>query len=246
MLQKNEKNMNTNADNFPPEHMTPGEALTEARLAKNLTEVDVAKQLLLSKQIIIALENDDYSKIVAPVYAKGYLKAYAHLLGLSPEAILSSFERLNFYKDAQVFSDPAIKQSIENERAPVRRVSKVFPIRWAYYGIFALIILILVIVVTTHQFTTKDAAEDPAAKDGAVSLDVPAKETAKNNTAITLKSVDISKTSKEEPVEQNVALPGQNAEAGANDSKSETAALQDKAEEEAKLKAHKGRNRESE
>lgn len=37
-----------------------------------MTQDEVAKQLFLGKEIIASIEDDDYSKIVAPVYARGY------------------------------------------------------------------------------------------------------------------------------------------------------------------------------
>lgn len=75
-----------------PATLTSGQQLRKAREDKNFTQDEIAKQLLLSKEIIAALENDDYSKIIAPVYTRGYLVAYARLLQLSPETILKEFK----------------------------------------------------------------------------------------------------------------------------------------------------------
>jgi len=63
-----------------PLSLSIGQQLRTAREAQHLSIEDVSRQLLLSKQLINDIENDDYSKIAAPVYIRGYLRAYAQLL----------------------------------------------------------------------------------------------------------------------------------------------------------------------
>lgn len=84
---------------------TPGQMLKAAREAKNISIVDVSQRLLLSKQIITAIEADDYSKIYAKVYAEGYLKAYANFLQLPVDQIIEGFRSLNIYSESEVESN---------------------------------------------------------------------------------------------------------------------------------------------
>jgi|GEM_PF-6103909 len=73
--------------------LTPGQQLSQAREAKGLSLEMVAKQLFVSEKIIIALESDDYTKIVAPVYARGYLLSYARLMQIPTEPLLVEFAK---------------------------------------------------------------------------------------------------------------------------------------------------------
>lgn len=74
-----------------------GQKLRVARQQKGLTEAEVAGHLLLGKNVIVGLENDDYSSIIAEVYARGYLRAYAQFLQLPIDDILTDFNARGFY-----------------------------------------------------------------------------------------------------------------------------------------------------
>lgn len=80
---------------------TPGQIIKAVRESKNISLHEAAQRLLLSKQIVTAIEEDDYSKIVAKVYAEGYLKAYAKFLQIPVDDVLMSFRRMNFYSGAK-------------------------------------------------------------------------------------------------------------------------------------------------
>src|SRR3990172_4804451 len=72
----------------------PGRLLHEARLDLRLAPEDVAQILHLSSKQIVALEQDDYKNLPGPTYIRGYLRGYAQLLGLSPEKVLESYNKL--------------------------------------------------------------------------------------------------------------------------------------------------------
>jgi len=65
-----------------------GQQLRAAREEQGLSIEDVARHLLLSKQLINEIENDDYRKIPAPVYINGYLRSYAQLLKIPASSVL--------------------------------------------------------------------------------------------------------------------------------------------------------------
>lgn len=72
--------------------LTPGLLLSRARLAKRLTQEAVAEKLKLSTQWVKDIENNDYSYAGALIYAQGYLRSYARLVGVSEESVLDAFE----------------------------------------------------------------------------------------------------------------------------------------------------------
>lgn len=87
-----------NATDFHDKQMEltgPGRRLMEARNALNLSREDVARQLRLKLQTIIAIEEDRIDELPAPIYVIGYLRNYASLLKVPPEPITNSYEQLN-------------------------------------------------------------------------------------------------------------------------------------------------------
>jgi len=68
----------------------PGRLLARSRQAQNLSVADVARQLKLSGWQIEALEEGHYHKLPGPVFVRGFVRNYARLLRLDPEALLRS------------------------------------------------------------------------------------------------------------------------------------------------------------
>ena len=116
-----------------------GEQLSSVREAKGLSLAAVAEKLFLSKQRIIDVENDNYSSI-APVFARGYLKAYAKLLDLSVEEVLGKFNSLEIGKSAESYSYNSVIT-----RAHRKRCKR----RYAVWAINIAVILLLVALVFT-------------------------------------------------------------------------------------------------
>lgn len=85
----------------------PGHQLQQARLAATLTVEGVARSLQLSPSRVVAIEADDYDRLPGPTYVRGYLRAYAQLVGLSPEKLIDDFNRLPAANRRQDFIPPA-------------------------------------------------------------------------------------------------------------------------------------------
>ncbi|WP_143872386.1 helix-turn-helix domain-containing protein [Catenovulum sediminis] len=73
------------------ENITLGDVLKKSRVNQGLSEQDVADSLNLKKDIILALEANDFEKISVATYTKGYIKAYAKLLALNESELLQMF-----------------------------------------------------------------------------------------------------------------------------------------------------------
>jgi len=76
----------------------PGQELRQAREALGKSVEEVASELFINKQRLTDIENDDYSKISSLIYAKGYLQAYAKLVGLFEDDILKKFDDLGLHE----------------------------------------------------------------------------------------------------------------------------------------------------
>lgn len=66
-----------------------GHALRAARESQGLTVEDAASRLRLMHRQIEAMETEDFDSLGQPVFARGFVRNYARLLGLSPEPLLA-------------------------------------------------------------------------------------------------------------------------------------------------------------
>ncbi len=72
---------------IPPVPPGPGEQLRAARLQQGLEIADVARQLKLFPRQVDAMERDDYAALPSLVFARGFIRNYARLLGLDAKAL---------------------------------------------------------------------------------------------------------------------------------------------------------------
>ena len=71
---------------------TTGQLLKAERERRGMSPQKAADELHLDAWVVDALEAEDYERVGPSVYAKGHLKRYAALLGLSPGDIMTSYE----------------------------------------------------------------------------------------------------------------------------------------------------------
>jgi cytoskeleton protein RodZ len=78
-----------------------GVILRAERLRQDLTEKKVADQLHITMHYVRAIESNSFEKLPGAVFAKGYIKSYALLLGLEQSQIIGSYdEYVNDQQDA--------------------------------------------------------------------------------------------------------------------------------------------------
>jgi cytoskeleton protein RodZ len=78
-------------ENIESTEEKPGLQLARIREKRGYTKEYVAGKLHLRVKVIELLEADDYKQMPEPVFIKGYFRAYAKLLGVSPEPYLEVF-----------------------------------------------------------------------------------------------------------------------------------------------------------
>ncbi|NKN31885.1 RodZ domain-containing protein [Marichromatium bheemlicum] len=78
------------APSTPDTVMHPGQRLRQQREARGLEITRVASQLHLRPETIEALEQDRYDQLPGPVFAIGYLRNYARLLGVDPTPLIEA------------------------------------------------------------------------------------------------------------------------------------------------------------
>ena len=132
----------------------PGERLQAARIKNGLTIEDVANRMHLSGNILEAIEENNFDEITAPIFVKGYLRAYARIVDLNEDEIIEQY--LHLYSE----EDP-----------PINSTSNVVPelsstdtrIKWATY-----FVIVLLVVLLAAWWWNKQQYQEPP-----VSLEVP-------------------------------------------------------------------------
>jgi cytoskeleton protein RodZ len=77
-----------------PESLTPGELLRRERERRAITPLHIAEELHLDARVVAAIEDNRFEALGPPVYARGHLRQYATLLGLSPQLVIERYEAL--------------------------------------------------------------------------------------------------------------------------------------------------------
>ena len=133
-----------------PSGLGPGERLQAARIQKSLSIDDVAGRMHLSTEILEAIEENRFEEITAPIFVKGYLRAYARIVALDEDEIIQQ------YVDSYSKEDPPI--STTSNMAPELSVADV-RIKWTTY----LVIVILAALLAAWWWNKKQAEMPPMA-----------------------------------------------------------------------------------
>lgn len=72
--------------------MALGQIFKEARISRGYTESEVAERIKMNAQMIVDLEAENYSRIAAPIYGKGYVRKYAEFLGIDYRPLVEEFK----------------------------------------------------------------------------------------------------------------------------------------------------------
>ena len=82
-----------------------GKSLRNAREAKGYTIAQIAETTHMLSSIVEGLENEDFSRIAAPIYGRSFVRLYCEAVGLEPKPFVDEFmEILNGNRS------PAIKE----------------------------------------------------------------------------------------------------------------------------------------
>ncbi len=133
------------------EATTPGELLQQARDRAGFSVERVAKDLHLDTQVIRAIEMNRFKDLGAPVYAKGYLRKYAKLVGVAEEGILQGYQKMG----GTPVSDPVPVSmgSIPETRRPLPG--------WVWRVVIGLLVLAgLMTLLNLRDTSTESARQD--------------------------------------------------------------------------------------
>lgn len=119
-----------------------GENLREARHNKKVSLEDASRATRIKIEILEQLESDEFDRLAAPTYTKGFLRLYAEYLGLDSQSIV----------DAYLRSQGGLRrQGLHMETEKTIRARKPrelqLPLRSVGLVVFALTLAVLVVVV---------------------------------------------------------------------------------------------------
>ena len=84
-----------------------GKSLREAREAKGYTATQIAEMTHMLASIVEELEKEDFSRIAAPIYGRGFVKLYCEAVGLEAKPFVDEFmEIMNGNRDIPIRERP--------------------------------------------------------------------------------------------------------------------------------------------
>lgn len=142
--------MKDNDQNNCPQGTGPGSRLCQTRVGLGLSREEVAQRLHLSLRQVLALENDDYANLPGPTYVRGYLRAYAHLVGLKSDAILAAYNALAEGNKTYNLTSLAPKEEITSQHHQVK------------FATYAVVAILLGLALTWWQGRENGSEPSPA------------------------------------------------------------------------------------
>lgn len=127
-----------------------GQTLRAAREAKGMSLDDAAMRLRLMHRQVEAMEADDFESLGQPVFARGFVRNYARLLGVAPESLLTRM------------------QGAPAEPAPVSQSEPPLPRSWLSSPWLILLLLALLLLVAApvalYLWLNSEVEEGPASQ----------------------------------------------------------------------------------
>jgi len=183
-----------------PTGVGPGERLQAARIKAGLSLADVASRMHLSANIVEAIENNHFEEMTAPIFVKGYLRAYARIVSLDEDDMIVQYSDFYSGEDPPISSTSNVASELSVTDARVK---------WTTY----IVVLIIGISLAVWLWNKEQNAEAPISLD---TQSFPAEEPAKSDSAVVSSEI--------EAVSEELVEAGETVEATASQPTSMTAA----------------------
>ncbi|MBR5548293.1 MAG: helix-turn-helix domain-containing protein [Kiritimatiellae bacterium] len=159
-----------------------GKTLRTAREAKGLTPGQIAERTHMMVQVVEGLENENFSKIVAPIYGRGFVKLYCEAVGLEPKPLVEAFMEIYSGRGTSAAkSAPAPASSPAPKPAPV--------------------------MDTPPEQAKPVAPEPPARVQSIIDFDAPAKPVEPGKPAATEPAQTVSRYAAPMPTDDGFSMP---------------------------------------
>ena len=127
---------------------TVGQILKEERLKKYYTLEEVEKATKIRKELLEALEEDQYAKLPPPTFIQGFIKNYGRFLDLPVEKLLAIFRR----EFSELKNPPRILESFADPLS--KRRLRMTPTRFLTLLVLGLIAVFFIYLWFEYRFLT--------------------------------------------------------------------------------------------
>jgi cytoskeletal protein RodZ len=132
-----------------------GDALRKARTRRGLTLDAAARDTRIRPDLLAALEDEDFEKLMGDVYVRGSLRSYAQYLGLNPDKVVQLY--------ARHAREPAAPVPPSSPMGTVQRVMTASRFRDNQRVILLGAVTLLVLAVALGVLSRQRTAPEPAA-----------------------------------------------------------------------------------
>lgn len=148
--------------------MALGETLQAAREARGLTTAQVAEGTRMMVQMVEEIEQEDFHRIAAPIYGKGFIRLFAEYVGVEPDPLIREYLARHVRPETPGFRTsspdaakrtPSAPQSASPKRSPAHKTSDAADVAQAATP-----------VPLADRASPEGRATDPAASPGAFAL----------------------------------------------------------------------------
>ena len=161
--------------------MTPiGETLRRERIKRNLELDAISSELKISSRFLKAIESDQFDKLPGGVFAKSFVRQYAHLLGLDEEELANQVERILAPSAPQFTEKPKPGGVVPIQVPKVDEWETVGDKRFRWSGLLSVAALVAVMLVCSAVYswmqrpkTVAVVAQTPPQTAPAVSAPAP-------------------------------------------------------------------------
>lgn len=172
---------------------TMGQGFKAAREKKRVSLSQAALKTRIKVQHLEAMERDDFSRMPAPIYARGFIKTYCEFLGIDPRPLLEEYnqrhggaKRPSLPADAKIIKHVPGEEPLPTGPAPVAEGAdaegaapggssggRAFPVDLRTLAIGGLAIGVLLLVVAAVKFWPAAPAREARRADAIVEVDRP-------------------------------------------------------------------------
>jgi len=106
-----------------PPKLGPGDRLQAARISIGMTVEEVAAKMHLSTGILTSLEDNNFEDITAPIFVKGYLRAYSRLVNINEDEIIQQYLTYYMNGDPPISSTSNTSPEINSDDSKVKWIT---------------------------------------------------------------------------------------------------------------------------
>jgi cytoskeleton protein RodZ len=160
----------------------PGAIVRAQRELRGLTRQDIADTLNLGARVVEDMETENWARLPAPAFTRGYLRAYAKLLDIDPDTVTSAFDTAVGRGETRAASVATMQRSRRRGLADLSQKHPGVVLTGAVAGVICAVAIVLWAVWPDVEPKVPVAARQPAGPSEVV-LSKPAQASAGETSA---------------------------------------------------------------